>query len=198
MKRLVICLAVLLAGPASADEGPSFDCAHAAGMAEEMVCADAGLQALDRRLAEIYGKALAKVRGLEAEAEAELKAMQRGWIKGRNDCWKAAVPRECIAAAYSTRSADLVALWMLEEPYSEAAWQCGDASGDLLYAFYFETEPPAVRLERGEAIVAMVQGADAIGAPYVGAFGQMFREAGGTADLIWSDQIEETCVLVAG
>ena len=196
MKRLVICLTALLAGAAYAEEGPSFDCTHAAGMAEEMICADAGLQALDRRLAEVYGRALAKVRGLEAEAE--LKAMQRGWIKGRNDCWKAAVPRECIAAAYSTRSAELVARWTLDEPYSEAAWQCGDDAGNLVYAFYFETEPPALRLERGEAVVALVQAAEAMGASYEGAFGQMFREEGGTADLIWSDQIEETCILVAG
>ena len=74
-------------------EGPSFDCVKVeAGSIEEMVCKDKGLAALDRKLAEVYSAASQKAVN---EHPPVLKAEQRGWIKGRNDCWKSADRRKC-------------------------------------------------------------------------------------------------------
>jgi len=65
-------------------ECPSFDCGKVkAGSIEEMVCKDDKLGALDRKLAAVYGAASKKAVN---EHPPVLKAEQRGWIKGRNDC----------------------------------------------------------------------------------------------------------------
>jgi uncharacterized protein len=50
-------LSILLpAGVADLHAQPSFDCAKADGAVEEMICADAGLAALDLQLDELLGK----------------------------------------------------------------------------------------------------------------------------------------------
>ena len=41
----------------AAQEGPSFDCAKAESGAEKLICEDAGLARLDRRVAERYAAA---------------------------------------------------------------------------------------------------------------------------------------------
>ena len=56
-----------------------------AGIIEEMICFDKGLSALDRRPAEVYTIAIEKAVNKHPPI---LKPEQRGWIKGRNDCWK--------------------------------------------------------------------------------------------------------------
>ncbi len=84
MRRALALLALLLAAAAvQAQDGPSFDCDRAETVAEQLVCADPALAALDRRIAARYAAALDIVRGLDAdaaEAEATLRAVQRGWI----------------------------------------------------------------------------------------------------------------------
>jgi uncharacterized protein len=63
---------------------PSFDCAKVAKQScEGIICSSNTLMDLDRELSDIYKKALIK-----APKEDMLKAYQRGWIKGRNECWK--------------------------------------------------------------------------------------------------------------
>ena len=42
-----------------------------------------------------------------AGQQASLKAEQRGWIKGRNDCWKTSDQRGCIKSAYEERISEL-------------------------------------------------------------------------------------------
>ena len=65
---------------------PSFDCSKVgAGSVEEMVCKDENLSALDLKMAEVYKEASKKAVN---EKPPVLKAGQRGWIKGRDDCWK--------------------------------------------------------------------------------------------------------------
>ena len=64
---------------------PAFDCNDAEGEVELLICNDEALQALDRTLAKTYARAM---QNLPEEDQASEKAMQRGWIKGRNDCWK--------------------------------------------------------------------------------------------------------------
>jgi uncharacterized protein YecT (DUF1311 family) len=187
--------------PATAQDGPSFDCAGASGNAETLVCSDAELAALDRRLAEVYGMALSAAEGLDAgsaEASATLKAMQRGWIAGRDECWKADDARACVAAAYLQREAELVATWILREPYTEAAWICGGNPANEVFVMYFETELPSIRVEYGDGVAPMWQVRAASGARYDGPFGLMFWEHQGAASFVWKDGVEQRCALVAG
>ena len=92
-------LSMAVGGCAATDTPPAFDCAGAGHAIEELVCADAGLAAKDRRLADVYDRSLDKLASTADAADAirDLKAYQRGWIGGRNDCWKAADQRQCVA-----------------------------------------------------------------------------------------------------
>ena len=63
----------------------SFDCAAAETSAEELVCSDPALAALDLRLAERFSAAIEAAEALDAgaeEAASTLRAFQRGWIGG--------------------------------------------------------------------------------------------------------------------
>jgi len=47
-------------------------------------------------------------RGIESTGKQKaLKAEQRGWVKGRDDCWKRSDVRGCVAGEYRSRIAEL-------------------------------------------------------------------------------------------
>lgn len=176
MRRALATL-VLLAAPAAAlaQDGPSFDCARAETGAEQLVCADSALATLDRRVAARFAAALDVVRGLDAgaaEAEATLRAYQRGWIGGRDECWKAADERTCVEDAYLRREAGLVAEWMLEAPVATTFWTCGGNPANEVVTMFFDTPLPAVRFERGDSIDTGTLSPTGSGARYEGSFGR--------------------------
>lgn len=81
----------------------SFDCAKADNSAEEAVCDDPRLARLDVELSRLYQLAL-NGPNMSSDRLRELKSMQRGWIKGRDDCWKSDVGLNgCIAGSYAIR-----------------------------------------------------------------------------------------------
>jgi uncharacterized protein len=81
--RLSLAILCLSVGPAMA-QGPSFDCSKAAtGSMEALICRDSGLARLDRQLAQVYSAAQEKAKN---EHPPTLRAEQRGWIKGRDEC----------------------------------------------------------------------------------------------------------------
>jgi uncharacterized protein len=100
VKWAVLLLALLAPGVEAA--APSFDCARAESAAEKLVCSDAALGALDQELARLFALARDDA-DLPAEQRSTLVAMQRGWIKGRDDCWKADDLRACVEAEYLSR-----------------------------------------------------------------------------------------------
>ena len=168
-------LCVGLGFTAYAQTGPSFDCSKAERDTEVMVCADEDLSRLDRLVAERFAAALATARGLDSGAQAaedDLRATQRGWIKGRDDCWKAADMRDCIEFAYQSREAELVAAWLLAEPLSTAFWACDGNPANEVVTMFFETELPSVRFERGDSIDVGYASPTASGARYDGSFGR--------------------------
>jgi uncharacterized protein len=124
---------------------PSFDCSKAQDESEKMVCADAELSALDRQLAEEFNKAQAK-----ADADvATLKAMQVGWMKGRDECWKATDKRQCVLESYLTRiaelkinSGDIVVPMAIE-------FACDDNSKPFTVVFYTDMQPEAAVITWG-------------------------------------------------
>ena len=145
-----IALFVLATLPASAN--PSFDCARADSGAERMVCAEPALADLDRELATTFRAALSgpDMTGRRAQV---LRATQRGWIKGRDDCWKAEDEAICIRDGYALRIAELRADY-------EGARQDGITIGPLVYsceglaprvaATFVNTGVPLVVLSWGE------------------------------------------------
>ena len=102
----VFALAGLVGSVASASEGPSFDCEKAQEGIEQLVCATPQLAALDREMARLYGLA-ENGPNMTPERLQELQAYQRGWIKGRDDCWKAVDEAVCVRDDYVMRIADL-------------------------------------------------------------------------------------------
>ena len=89
----------LLAGAAHAAT-PSFDCAKATHEVEQLICKDGELAELDHSLNSLYHSVL---KNTPASEQKMLKAEQRGWVKGRDDCWKSADVRGCVLAEYRTR-----------------------------------------------------------------------------------------------
>ncbi len=83
---------------------PRFDCAKASHEVEELICKDAGLASLDRKLTEVYDRAPKRVR---EDGYEDPRPFRRGWVKGRNDCWKAEDVRQCVETAYKHRIAEL-------------------------------------------------------------------------------------------
>lgn len=125
---------------------PSFDCTKAHSAAEQLVCQDAGLAALDNELAALYPKALSQ---LSAEQQKTEKAMQRGWIKGRNGCWKESDSRQCVEESYQLRITELqIKGGQLRVP-SPVDYQC-DGGIRLSTYFYNEAKRPAAVINLSE------------------------------------------------
>ena len=109
MKRTLLTIAVglllspaLLTLPLYANQ-PSFDCSKVKkDSSEGLICGSDELMDLDRELSSVYKQAL-----LKASKDDMLKAHQRGWIKGRNDCWKAKDEKQCMANEYNLRIKEL-------------------------------------------------------------------------------------------
>jgi uncharacterized protein len=99
--RLLLLIACLLPPVQAPTAEPAYDCGKAEAAAEKLICEDAELARLDREMQRLFG--LAAGAGLPESALKDLRAHQRGWIKGRNECWKAADLRHCILGAYALR-----------------------------------------------------------------------------------------------
>jgi len=150
--------AVALAG------GPTFDCAKAQGEVEKLICADPALAALDHQLDAAYKAATAKAKGPVA---TELRDTQRGWVSGRNDCWKANgqqtwitatwtvdTVKGCTEAQYRLRTSELQAIWQLVPPKT-VSYACQNNPANEIVANFFATDPATIRLERGDRTVTM-------------------------------------------
>jgi len=166
---------------------PAFDCARAESSAEKLICSDDTLAGLDRQLAQTYADAVDKLKTV-ADSEAalnELKAVQRGWVKGRDECWKADDERACIRAAYGRRVAVLTAKYILIPGEPPVFYTCNGNPADEIVATFFKTEPPSARLERGDSTEIVVEGPTGSGARYEGDFGLVFWIKGDEATVEW-------------
>lgn len=131
---------------AAADAKPSFDCAAAASDVEKLVCSDPALAALDRRLAEVH----ARSKAAPGANQARLAAEQRGWVKGRDDCWKSVERNRCVSEAYMTRTVQLQ-LDNGETTVPEAAaYDCDDNSKRFTVVYYNDLDPKSAVVTWGE------------------------------------------------
>jgi len=161
---------------------PSFDCAKASGQVEKLICADEALAALDRKLTETYAKAMKQ---WPADEQSTQRALQRGWVKGRNECWKADDVRACVEASYRTRIAELqIQSGQLTAP-TPVTYTCdGNPGQPFTAAFYRDTDPPsAVLTYGGDQTIAFIA-RSASGARYTAANVE-FWEHHGEATVEW-------------
>lgn len=160
------------AAPASG-AGPTFDCTKTESDIEDMVCKSAEFSAMDRELARLYGLA-EKTSGMDPARLNELKATQRGWIKGRNECWKASDKQQCVMTSYAMR------IHELRQGYANArsADGAGKSMGPValackgldfgISATFVQTDPGAVYLEWKDSSLALAHVQSGSGAKYEG------------------------------
>lgn len=173
---------------ASAADGPAFNCAQVRpGSVPAQVCADAGLSALDRQLDQAYAQARKKAKGAQAR---QLQAEQRGWIKGRDECWKSEDPPACIRTQYQQRVAELQATYRLLAPTASVRYVCAGEPAMAVDATYFPTEPATVLARRGQDTSLMFAAPSASGAKYQGR-NEMLWEHQGEATIQWGFQAPE-------
>ncbi|MEM8702962.1 MAG: MliC family protein [Pseudomonadota bacterium] len=193
--RITVLAVFILPASAALAAEPAFDCAKAESSAEELICSNEDLAALDRTLADVYGKAVAAI-GTFADKDTalkEFKAYQRGWIKGRDDCWKADDELACIKADYEYRIAEITAKYGLIEGQKPVFYMCNDNPADEIVATYFPTTPPSARLERGDSTEIVVEGPTGSGARYLGNFGIVFWIKGDEAMVEWPQGTSFDC-----
>lgn len=185
---LFIVAAAPCAGGGTPTQGPSFAChAVAAGSIEAMICGDAELSALDRKLAGVYAAAARKAAD---EHPPMLKAEQRGWVKGRDDCWKSDDKRGCVRDEYRRRTAELQARYRLVAGSGPVRFQCGASPADEVVATFFPTDPPTLIAERGDGVALMYQQPSGSGARYQGR-NETFWEHQGEASITWGFEAPE-------
>ena len=168
--------------------GPSFVCSKVEkGSIEELICKDDELPALDQKMAEVYAAAAKKVVN---EHPPVLKAEQRGWIKGRNDCWKEANKSKCVEESYRRRIAELQARYRLVSANGPFWYICdGDPRNEVVVTF-FKTDPPTLEAEHGDKVSLMYLTPSASGARYQGR-NESFWEHQGEATIVWSNSSPE-------
>lgn len=146
------------------NDGPSFDCTAASGSVQESICDNAVLAEFDRRLDHLYRKALETFPDDELR---ELKAYQRGWIKGRDDCWKADNQLHCVTEEYRSRITELQIEVADTEVPAATNFVCSDDNVASVY-FYNDTEIPALVINRHPDQALLFKTGSASGAKYVG------------------------------
>lgn len=162
--------------------GPSFDCSKVKpDSIAALVCADAQLSALDRKLTAVYAVAAKQA---AYEHPPMLRAEQRGWVKGRDDCGKSEDKAACVRESYTLRIAELQARYRLVPATGPVRYACNGKPSDEIVATFFQTDPPTLVAERGDQSSLMVLQPAASGAKYQGP-NESFREHHGEARVVW-------------
>jgi uncharacterized protein len=155
----ILIVALSLPGFAENTAKPSYDCAAASGRVEKLVCADEELALLDQKLAAVFASALKQTKVRE---QSLLVAQQRGFIKGKNDCWKARDVRDCTAFAYRDRIVELQVRYGLVPARGPFTCICDDQPATRVVATYFETDPPSVRIDPSRPFAVTKQSGDGL------------------------------------
>lgn len=169
---------------------PAFDCSKATHEVEQLICKDDALARLDVTLAEVYADA---EKNINQQQLSELKAYQRGWVKGRNDCWKESDKAQCIASSYRDRIATLQARYGQVMAGKSVYFDCtGAAKAEIIFT-PFATDPPTANLVRGDESTTVIQRMSGSGARYEGEFGISFWNKGREAMVQWPQDKEYKC-----
>ena len=163
-------------------EGPSYACEGVRpGSIEAMICDDKELSALDLKLSGVYKAASTKATN---EHPPLLKAEQRGWIKGRNECWKSDDKRGCVRGEYLRRIAELQARYRLVPGNGPFSFICEGNPANEVVATFFQTDPPTLIAEHGDSVSLMYLQPSGSGTKYQGR-NETFWEHQGEALITW-------------
>ena len=168
ISKITVCFALVLFtfSPYAKSASPSFDCSKVEkGSTEEIICNDSELSELDRKMAKVYKEAEQKAKN---EVPPVLKAEQRGWIKGRDDCWKSEDEKECIKENYLLRIAELQATYRLVKNSGPIFYTCDDIPAKEVVITHFETDPPTLIAEFGDSQSLMYEEPTESGSFYQG------------------------------
>ena len=166
LSLIVIVIALVSLTSYTNAQGPSFNCSKVeVGSIEETICKDPALSALDRKMAEVYKEAEKKAVN---ENPPVLKAEQRGWIKGRNDCWKSDDVKECIKLNYTLRIAELEARYALVSSTGPFFYACANNPSSEVIMTFYETDPATLVAEYGDSTSLMYIEPSGSGSKYQG------------------------------
>jgi uncharacterized protein len=168
---------------------PTFDCKKATREVEIAICRDQNLIKLDNQLNDVFQQALHKAGSIDdrpKKAVKELKVTQRGWIKGRNDCWKAQKSiMECIESNYLDRMTYLQAKWLLVSPSKTERYFCEDSRAEF-YVASIPTKPLAsVVVEYGDKRAIFIANNKQEKKRFDGEFGAYIEFHDQKATLLW-------------
>ncbi len=188
---LILVCNVALAAAAGSAESPSFNCKKVeAGGIPDVVCHDEALSRLDRQLTGVFAAASRKAKN---EHPPVLKAEQRGWLKGRDDCWKSDDKHSCIKDSYRLRIAELQANYRLVDSTGPVTFACDGNAANEVVVTYFKTAPSTLIAEHGDSVSLMFVQRSGSGARYQGR-NESFWEHQGVAKITWGYQAPEmTC-----
>ena len=133
------------------------------------------------KLADVYEQAKQKAIN---EHPPVLKAEQRGWIKGRNECWKSKDTQHCVEREYKLRIAELQARYQLLPGNGPLIYICDDNPIDLFIVTFYPTDPPTLIAERVDSVSLMYLQPSGSGAKYQG-HNETFWEHQGEAMITW-------------
>ncbi|MEO7814657.1 MAG: MliC family protein, partial [Sphingomicrobium sp.] len=161
----------------------SFDCNAARGQAQELVCADANLAAMDREVARL------------GQSDA---AGQADWARERDACGKADELRLCVMANAALRIHHLRTLSPSDSggiSVGPVTFACKGLTKPLAVTF-INSDPGAAAVESNGQAVALDHADAASGARYVGGWNGeewSFWEHGGEATLTVPGKPETVC-----
>jgi uncharacterized protein len=127
------------------------------GTVDQLICADESLLKQDQQLAEVYQQALAKAAN---EKPPLLKAEQRGWVKGKADCWKEQDKKACASELYTRRIAELQARYELVPVSKTLVLSCENNPAHEISLRYYLTTPATLIADYGDQVSLMYQQAD--------------------------------------
>ncbi len=108
--------ALAIPPPPESFDGETIRCQVAGSAASVLICRDAELTALDRKLREAFRAALADP-ALQESDRAALLREQEQWVVAMDQCWRAGEQlRACVKASQSQRLRQLQALTATRQP----------------------------------------------------------------------------------
>jgi uncharacterized protein len=127
------------------------------GTVDQLICSDPELLKQDQQLAEVYQQALLKAVN---EKPPMLKAEQRGWVKGKAECWKEEDKKACASTLYTQRIAELQARYELVPVSKKLLLGCDNNPANEVSLRYYPTTPATLIADYGDQVSLMYQQAD--------------------------------------
>jgi uncharacterized protein len=180
-------LAMVSAGLAgSVQAAPPAWCAKAGGEVEKLICKDAGLSALDEKMATTYSDALKRA---DVPGATALKNGQKDFERRRDAC-AAKETAKCVRETYARRIAEVQARYKLLPGHGPFKFACDGNPKNVVQVIFYDTSPQTLVAEWGDKVSLMYEQPSASGAKYEGP-NETFWEHHGVTRIIWGRKTSE-------